>query len=73
MKQALRHHLTHLDRTLISLFNERARLFAAAGREAEELQAHLDDLLARSPGPFPAREAEQLFAALDRGCREAGR
>lgn len=73
MKPSLRNHLTRLDRTLVDLFNERARLFAEAGEQRAALAASVDDLLARSAGPFPADELREAFAALDRGSRGARR
>ncbi len=73
MKPSIRHHLTELDRTLIELMNERARLFASAQGEAMSLTANVDDLLRRSGGPFPAAPLRAAFAALDDGCREAAR
>jgi hypothetical protein len=73
MNPSLRQHLTRLDRTLVDLFNERARLFAQAGEEAHRLSANVEDLLARSAGPFPAKPLREAFAALDRGCRGEAR
>ena len=68
MKPGTRTHLTELDRTIVHLCNERARLVAAAGEG--ETGAHVDDLLRRSAGPFPAAALREAFAAIDRGCRE---
>lgn len=62
-------HLTALDRTIVNLCNERARLIAAAGDG--DSGAHVDDLLRRSPGPFPASALREAFDAIDRGCQEA--
>jgi hypothetical protein len=73
MKPSLRNHLIQLDRTLVDLFNERARLFTEAGEQASELRASVDDLLARSAGPFPATELRTAFEALDRGSLGARR
>jgi hypothetical protein len=72
MNSSRRHHLTQLDRTIVQLFNERARLLCASTELEETVTAHVDDLLQRSTGPFPAEALRQAFEAIDRGCQEAG-
>lgn len=73
MNLALRHQLTALDRALLALLDERARLAceAAAAAPGAFPAASVDDLLARSSGDFPAAVLRELFGAVDRGCREA--
>ncbi len=69
MNTHLRHHVTHLDRTIVALLNERARLFEQVdSAEAPLRGAHVEDLLQRSTGPFPAEALRDAFEAIDRGC-----
>jgi len=68
MKTAERHHLSVLDRTILRLLNERARLAQSCAEG--ELTPHVEDLLRRSEGPFPAGALREAFAAVERGCRE---
>ena len=70
MTPSTRHHLTLLDRTIMQLLNERARLISRNGKSANAAEAHVDDLLQRSAGPFPAGALRDAFAAIDRGCQE---
>jgi chorismate mutase len=68
MNPALRHQLAHLDRALLALLDERARLLAAVPADDPGRAAAVEDLLRRHAGGFdPARLAE-LFAVVDRGC-----
>ena len=73
MRRATRHQLAHLDRSLLSLVNERARLLAEVGTADPERQAAVDDLMRRNPGPLSACGARQVFAALDQACLEVSR
>jgi len=66
MKPALRTHLRALDRALLALADERARLLAD-----EPASASLEDLLRRYEGPLPADAVRELFAALERACAAA--
>lgn len=70
MKTGLRHQLAHLDRSLLALLNERARLVAETEPHDETARAAVEDLLRRNAGPFPAEALRDVFAAVDRGCRE---
>ncbi|MFT7667974.1 MAG: hypothetical protein ACI8X5_000660 [Planctomycetota bacterium] len=70
MNASMRHHLSVLDRTIVHLLNERARLVAGATSDAEFVTAHFDDLARRSAGPFPSEALKDTFAAIDRGCEE---
>ncbi len=74
MNASTNHHLNQLDRTLVNLLNERARLVssmdstqsAAAGAFAFE--SHLQDLLRRSKGPYPAAALRKTFESIQSGC-----
>jgi hypothetical protein len=68
MTITLRHQLTQLDRTIVELLNERARLCRDLEPLEVQREACIDDLLRRSGGPFPAEELREAFAAIDRGC-----
>jgi len=75
MKPATRHHLTILDRTIVQLLNERARLVRAQRpgtptQDEGDSTPFVDDLLRRSAGTFPAPALREAFEAIDRGCRE---
>ena len=69
MQPALRHQLAHLDRTLLALLNERARLLATVEAEDPGRFAMVDDLLRRHDGPFSADILGELFACIDAGCQ----
>ena len=66
MNPALRTHLRALDRALLALADERARLLAG-----ERASASLEDLLRRYGGPLPADSVRALFDALERACAAA--
>lgn len=66
MNMALRHQLTRLDRALLALLDERARLVAEAGGDA--VQPPLEDLLRRSSGDFPGDLVGEVFRCVHRGC-----
>ena len=68
MKPDLRRQLTQLDRSLMALFNERARLLAQGGGDSD-LRLALDDLQRRNQGPLSARELQRVFELLDDACR----
>jgi len=73
MNPALRRQLRDLDRALLALLDERARLLAAVTADDPGRAAGVEDLLRRHDGPFPARAIEDVFAAVDRGCEELSR
>lgn len=73
MSAATLHHLTLLDRTIVSLLNERARLVALDPDMEHSADAHVQDLLRRSSGPFPADHLRTAFAAIRQGCQEVAR
>ena len=70
MKPGLRHQLAQLDRSLLALANERARLLSEVEPHDPQRLAAVDDLLRRHAGPMPADAVQALFDVLDRGCRE---
>jgi chorismate mutase len=73
MRPGIRHQLAHLDRTLLALVNERARLLEEVAPEDGERRAAIDDLLRRNSGPLLAVGTRRLFAALDEACLEVAR
>lgn len=66
MKPALRTHLRALDRALLALADERARLLAD-----EPAAASIEDLLRHYDGPLPAAAVRDLFESLERACAAA--
>lgn len=71
MNPAQRHQLLQIDRAVLHLLDERARLVAeiepAASRGAAAEPA-VDDLLRRHRGPFPGAHVRTVFAAVRAGC-----
>jgi hypothetical protein len=63
-----RHQLTHLDRAIARLLDERARLARGAGGPL--CAPAIDDVLGRSSGDFPAASLRAVFDAVEAGCRE---
>lgn len=70
MNASTQHHLSQLDRTIVSLLNERARLVASDPSADANPDAHLLDLQRRSSGPFPADALRQTFESIQAGCAE---
>jgi len=70
MNPALRRQLRDLDRALLALLDERARLLAVVAADDPGRAAGVEDLLRRHDGPFPARAIEDVFGAIDRGCQD---
>jgi chorismate mutase len=62
---ALRSHLLHIDRALLALLDERARLMVELDHSGS---AAIDDLLRRHEGPLAAAAVREFFAAADRAC-----
>ncbi len=71
MNPALRHQLAHLDRALLALLDERARLLAGVAAEDAGRAAAVHDLLRRHAGAFDSDSLPELFAIVDRGCAGA--
>jgi len=63
-----RHQLLQLDRAVLALLDERARLVGETGPAAAE--PAVDDLLRRHDGPFPPAGVREVFAAVKRACAE---
>lgn len=68
MTPAQRHQLLTLDRALLALLNERARL-AAELPAGEAAPAAMDDLLRRHEGLFAVSALRRLLPLLEEGCR----
>lgn len=69
MKSQIRHQRIELDRTIVALLNERARMVAEDPAGADDEGARVDDLLRRSTGPFPASALRSVFRSIEEGCR----
>ncbi len=72
MKPSTRNQLSHLDRTLLALLQERARLLSGEDPENSDRLASIDDLLQRAEGPFDPGLLKEVFDAVDRGCGGRG-
>lgn len=68
MQPQHRNHLSFLDRALLNLLEERARLAREAGSSGP---ANLEDLCARATGDFPADALREVMAAVESGCAAA--
>ena len=69
MKRAVQAQLSHLDRCLLALLNERAWLLQ--GLAGDAVRPAIEDLLRRSAGPFPPDALRAVFRAVERGCTAA--
>ena len=68
MQPQHRNHLSFLDRALLNLLGERARLAREAGGPGP---ANLEDLCARAPGDSPPHALREVMAAVEQGCAAA--
>ena len=68
MQPALRHQLAHLDRALLAMLNERARLLTSVEPDDPGRKAAISDLMRRHEGPFQTQKLTEVFAAVDAGC-----
>jgi chorismate mutase len=68
MNPALRHQLRTLDRALLALVDERARLLGEVPADDPGRLTAIEDLLRRHAGPLPAASTRELFTLLDRHC-----
>ncbi|MEE2940861.1 MAG: hypothetical protein VX460_10785 [Planctomycetota bacterium] len=68
----LRTHLTTLDRALLRLLAERARLCATAS-SSEACAPSIEDLLRRADGDFDAARLTEVFEAIHAGSAPAPR
>ncbi len=77
MNPALRHQLRSLDRALLALLDERARLLCAVEASDPGRNAAIDDMLRRRDSAqgtsFPPAGVDEVFRAVDRHCAEFGR
>jgi len=69
MRPDLRHQLIVLDRALLALLDERARLLEDLPAGAPARRPGLEDLLRRHAGPFDPEVLPALLELVDRGCR----
>jgi len=72
MNPALQNQLRHLDRAILALLDERARLLANVAREDPLRASAVDDMLRRHSGPHAADAVRDVFAAVDRACTSFG-
>jgi chorismate mutase len=72
MNPALRNQLRHLDRAILALLDERARLLANVAHEDALRASAVDDMLRRHSGPLAADAVRDVFAAVDRACTPFG-
>ena len=63
MNPMLNNQLLHLDRALLGLLDERARLVADFSRDSA--RPAIDDLLRRRAGPIDATDVRAFFTAVD--------
>ncbi|MDP6942050.1 MAG: hypothetical protein QGH51_08510 [Planctomycetota bacterium] len=68
MDPSSRNQLFHIDRALVNLLQERARLLADFPMDDPGRQPRSEDLLRRTEGPFDARVLEEILEAMSRGC-----
>jgi chorismate mutase len=73
MNPALRNQLMHLDRAILSLIDERARLLGQVSSIDPLRASAVDDMLRRHEGPFDAESVRTVFAAIDRACARFAR
>lgn len=66
MNPETRHQLRSLDRALLSLIDERARLLASVDAGDTGRAASVEDMLRRHEGPFSAEGIREVFEAIDR-------
>ena len=72
MNPALRNQLRHLDRAVLALLDERARLLANVARDDALRASAVDDMLRRHSGALSADAVRDVFAAVDRACAAFG-
>ena len=68
MQPQTRNHLAFLDRALLNLLEERARLLAEHDVSAP---ANLEDLLLRASGDFDPEHLPAVFVAIEKGTSPA--
>jgi len=73
MHAPLRNQLRNLDRILLALLDERARLLAAVEAGDPGRAPAIEDMLRRHDGPFPAEGVLDVFGAVERHCARFAR
>jgi len=68
MEPAVRNQLFRIDRALVDLLQERARLLEGLPAEDPGRVTQVDDLLRRTEGPFDSNSLVEVFSAADKGC-----
>lgn len=72
MNPALQNQLRHLDRAILALLDERARLLADVEHGEAARATAVDDMLRRHSGPLAADAVRDVFRAVDRACAPFG-
>ena len=72
MNPSLRHQLTLLDRALLAMLEERARLAAEVG-DGSACEPAFDDLSRRASGDLPSAAIDEVFRAVQKGCAAGAR
>ena len=70
----MRAHISHLDRAIVRILDERARLVTRMLRDGASdagVAPLLSDLLRRGDGDFRADDLAAVFDLVARGCRES--
>lgn len=67
-----RRSLRFIDRAIVRLLDERARVAAGSGADPARA-AEQADLVRRAAGAFPATPLGEVLEAIDRGSREGTR
>jgi hypothetical protein len=68
MNPSQRHQLRTLDRALLALVDERARLLSEVPADDPGRCTSIDDLLRRGTGPLEPDSVRAMFALLDLHC-----
>jgi chorismate mutase len=68
VKPAARNQLRNLDRALLALCDERARLLGEVPAGDPGRAAAVEDMLRRHEGPTSPEAVREIFAAVDRHC-----
>lgn len=73
MNPSLRNQLRGLDRALLGLLDERARMLSDVASADPARAPAVDDMLRRHDGPFPPAGVSEVFAVIERECRTFAR
>ena len=72
MNPASKNQLRELDRALLALIDERARLLSQVALDDPGRRPSIEDMLRRHAGPFSAQGIADVFAAIERHCTAFG-